>query len=390
MKKRIKITGIIILAMVIVFSMLACSGGEPSNNPNNDDPGNDDPENKPVVVGQFLLISPINGDLTETRPEFVWSAATNAEKYKLTIATDAAFTQGLIVREGLTSTSITLDIPLEFGISYHWKVDVTAPAERACIEAFSFTPTPGLNGGVVLNFDDFHSLNWADQFDLFDEYDARVTFFISRTPDTQRPGNPVPTIDELAEFMQLAESRGHEAGWHTFVHPHLSNSPYNNQSNQTHVDNFRAQTIDAISLFAEHGIELTTFAYPFGNFAPWHHEELLKYFKVVRGFDDLHDWNYSPARFRGYDDLDFYTSEEMKSGYLMSASIDQFARRNQDDFETYIKDILGKARDEKLILGITSHYIASGDWGITRARLEYVLQQIQEFGLPFYRYKDFQ
>ncbi|MDR1527431.1 MAG: polysaccharide deacetylase family protein [Dysgonamonadaceae bacterium] len=207
------------------------------------------------------------------------------------------------------------------------------------------------NPGIVLGFDDYHPETWEQSFDLLDKYNAKVTFFV--------------TAGSVSPFMFHAQDRGHEIGYHTANHcrlPGLSKEP------------FFEQTISRMSLFQGAGIELTTFAYPYGAYEPWMHDELLKYYKVVRGF----------KRFRLYD------KQEMKSGFIHSKSIDNIRHKSGTVFQWTIDKMLKAAQQQGKIVPLTSHNISGDGWGITPERLEYVLQKGQEYGIPFYRYNDLQ
>jgi hypothetical protein len=82
--------------------------------------------------------------------------------------------------------------------------------------------------------------------------------------------------------------------------------------------------------------------------------------------------------------------DEMKSGFIDSASIDNITYRSETSFQYNINNMLRSARNYGKIIALTSHSISFDDWAITPERLEYVLQKCQEYGLTFYRYKDLQ
>ena len=213
--------------------------------------------------------------------------------------------------------------------------------------------------GVVLTFDDsFYEINpntWTRHFDLFDRYGAKVTFFVNgRT---------------VTGFMHNAQNRGHEIGFHTVTHPRLS---------QVSREQFFIETISPIAIYKEAGIELNTFAYPFGIYREWMHDELLNHYKILRGYTERYS-----------DDFRLYTKDEMKTGFIDSISIDNVYYSSETYFRNTVDKMLNSAKNEEKIVVITSHGINNARWGITAERLEYVLQKIQEYGLLFYRFKDF-
>jgi peptidoglycan/xylan/chitin deacetylase (PgdA/CDA1 family) len=212
-------------------------------------------------------------------------------------------------------------------------------------EEYSNTP------GIVLSFDDYYPETWEQHFDLFDEYGAKVTFFVKG--------------GSVTKFMLDAQNRGHEIGYHTVNHLHLP---------KLSIEQFYEETISRISIFRDAGIELTSFAYPFGEYNSWMHEELLKYYKIVRGF----------SKFKRY------TMDEMKSGFIDSKSIDNIKYKSEIYFQSSIDNMLQSAKHYGKIITLTSHKISDDEWGITSERLEYVLNKCQEYGLTFYRYNDLQ
>jgi len=209
------------------------------------------------------------------------------------------------------------------------------------------------NPGIVFAFDDYFPETWEPYLDLFDKHDAKVTFFVM--------GNSV------SGFMLHAQSRGHEIGYHTINHPHLP---------ELSKELFFKQTISCMDIFKDAGIELSTFAYTYGDYKTWMHKELLKYYKVVRGFNE--------KKFK------LYSKNDMKSGFIDSKSIDNIIYKSEADFRKAIDNMIILAKERGKIIALTSHRISGYDWGITPERLEYVLAKCQEHGLTFYRYKDLQ
>ncbi|MDR0540683.1 MAG: polysaccharide deacetylase family protein [Dysgonamonadaceae bacterium] len=205
--------------------------------------------------------------------------------------------------------------------------------------------------GIALGFDDYYPETWEQYFDLFDKYNAKVTFFVK--------------AGSVSPFMLHAQNRGHEIGYHTIDHLFLS---------ELSREQFWEQTVSRIGPFKDNGIELTSFAYPRGAYEPWMHHELLKYYKVVRGF----------RRFK------LYAITDMKSGFIHSLSIDNIRHKSERWFRWKIDKIVKAAMIRGKIVPLTSHNISDDGWGITPERLEYVLQKAGEYGLVFYRYKDLQ
>jgi len=205
--------------------------------------------------------------------------------------------------------------------------------------------------GVLLSFDDYNPVTWEKHFYLFEKYGAKVTFFV--------------TGKSVTKFMLNAQRRGHEIGYHTINHPNLTKVSKNV---------FYTQTISRKNAFKRSGIDLTSFAYPYGSYSPWMNKELLKYYKIVRGFNGFN----------------IYSKDELKSGFINSASIDNYFFETDRSFKQNIEKMVRLAKRSGMIICFTTHGISDNVWGITPKRLEFVLEECKKNGLIFYRYKDFQ
>jgi len=207
--------------------------------------------------------------------------------------------------------------------------------------------------GLLLSFDDDFFDTWERYFDLFDRYNAHVTFFVLGT---------------YTSFSDKAIKRGHDVGYHSLRHSNLPKV-----SRQT----FYAETVSPADNFRNAGVPLVSFAYPFGFYEPWMHEELLKTYKILRGFN---------TGFQLYRKTDI-----TQNGFVFSKSIDNVLFTQDKDFMAEIDRILRTLKfiGRGLILPVSSHTISdTADWGIKPRRLEYLLQTANDLQLDFYRYKD--
>ena len=208
------------------------------------------------------------------------------------------------------------------------------------------------NPGIVLSFDDYFPDAWENYFDLFDKYNVKVTFFVTK--------------DSVTQFMLNAQKRGYEIGYHTISHPSLP---------ALTKEQFYKETISCIDVFRQNGIKLTSFAYTFGNYEEWMHEELLKYYKIVRGFGGI---------------LKPYKINDLKFGFIDSDSIDNYTWKTDLSFRRRINKAIQMAKVSGKIVILTSHSISSEDWAITPERLEYLLKKAQKNSLTFYTFRDLQ
>ena len=206
--------------------------------------------------------------------------------------------------------------------------------------------------GILLAFDDNYTESWEHNFDLFDQHNARVTFFIQ---------------GEICPFCALALTRGHDVGYHTINHLNLP---------KVSRETFFEETISQIDVFREAGIPLTSFAYPFGLSETWMNEELLKTFTVLRGYG---------VTYRVYE------RESIRQGYSSSKALDNILFKQDEEFKALVDLMLRalKFTGGNLILPLTTHDISdTADWGIKPGRLKYLLQTANDLQLIFYRYKD--
>ncbi|MDR0685629.1 MAG: polysaccharide deacetylase family protein [Spirochaetaceae bacterium] len=205
--------------------------------------------------------------------------------------------------------------------------------------------------GLLLSLDDDYQESWRRHFDLFEQYGARITFFVQGTQDS------------VAGFCDEALLRNHDIGFHTENHYDLT---------KVSREVFDRETIEAAENFR---IPLSAFAWPFGFSQPWMREALSPVFRITRGYG---------ANYRLYD------AETVRSGYIVSKAIDNIMYPDDGHFERSIRLLLLAAKFIGGIVPFTTHEIAdTAQWGIKPQRLEYVLQTTRELKLRFYTFSDF-
>ena len=206
--------------------------------------------------------------------------------------------------------------------------------------------------GILLAFDDYNAANWESYFDLFDEYDVKVTFFVNAYSPT--------------EFCSNAQDRGHEIGYHTAGHANMLELTENE---------VYEQAIAPIDVFREEGIELTTFAYPYGAYTEELNNVLLQYYNIVRGA--------------------FYCEvngkHNMRKGFVESLSLDNVNYESQEQYEEKITQILNEVKAGKgRVVSLYSHAISAGEWCVTEEKLLFLFQKAKELGLKFYTFQELQ
>jgi peptidoglycan/xylan/chitin deacetylase (PgdA/CDA1 family) len=236
-----------------------------------------------------------------------------------------------------------------------WEVDFSireAEGADRLEDSLVWIISPG-DSGVLLSLDDDYLDKWREYFDLFDQYGAKITFFV---------------IGGRSSFCAEALERGHDIGYHTMNHlnlPRLSR------------ERFFEETLAAVESFREAGIPLRSFAYPFGFSEPWMREALAETFTVQRGFG---------VRYHLYD------RAAIRTGYIASISIDNIIYKTDAEFEAALTMMLRAAKfiGGDSIVPLTTHTIDDkAGWGISPRRLEFLLKTAGDLKMRFYRYGDF-
>jgi peptidoglycan/xylan/chitin deacetylase (PgdA/CDA1 family) len=205
--------------------------------------------------------------------------------------------------------------------------------------------------GILLAFDDYHPQSWEENFALLNKYNAKATFFVM--------------LDSPSSFCFAALKRGHEIGYHTLSHPRLPKLSKNE---------FIKETVSAIDLFKNSGIELRSFAYPYGDWQPWMHAKLLQSYDIVRGFD---------SRFH------MYNIGKVRHAYISSTSVDNIKYASAEKFTHDVSIMLKLTkRTPGSVWPVTAHSISHDKWGISLERLEFLLKTCKELKLRFYLYSD--
>lgn len=206
---------------------------------------------------------------------------------------------------------------------------------------------------ILLSFDDYNAPNWEQYFDLFDEYNVKVTFFVNAWEPT--------------DFCYKAVERGHEIGCHTPGHIDMKTASR---------EEFYEQAVKPIETFREKGIELTSFAYPYGNHEEWMNEELLQYYNTVRGA-----WYY-----------DVKSKEDIQNCFIDGYPIDNAYFQTDEQFRETITALLDEFCKEGpgAVTSMYSHAIDGGDWCILPERLEFLFQEAQKRGIRFCTFNEWQ
>jgi len=247
-----------------------------------------------------------------------------------------------------------MKFPAEFSANFGYTVPFTLKSNNADTvinDSFLWKPQKE-SAGILLTFDDNYVETWKKNFDLLDNYNAKVTFFVQ---------------GEYFSFCLEALERGHDIGYHTKNHLDLR---------KVSREVFVRETLAPLESFRKAGIPLYSFAYPYGFYDSWMHEELLKHYSVLRGYG---------VTFRLYD------GTQIQSRFISSRALDNTLFAKDEDFKTTVDIMLRTVKfiGGDLVLPLTSHDISNNaSWGIKPDRLEYLLKTANDLQLVFYTYKD--
>ena len=208
--------------------------------------------------------------------------------------------------------------------------------------------------GILLAFDDYSGDTWSDAFELFDEYNVHVTFFINALEPTK--------------FCEDAVKRGHEIGIHTASHVKLT---------EVSMEEFYEEAIAPLETFQQKGYKITSFAYPYGEYDDWMNKELLNHYRTTRGA-----WYY-----RGY------SKSDIDNNFIESMSIDNIHYETDEQFRKDMQERLDNLIDcnRGTVVSMFSHSIdRDGDWCVSKERLRILFEEAEKRKIGFYTFQELQ
>ena len=228
-------------------------------------------------------------------------------------------------------------------------------------------------GGVALSFDDRFIKEWYALRPLFNEFGARVTFYISGDTLT----------DEEAGMLRTLQKDGHEIGFHGTVH-----GDARELLRQYGVEGYLSKEIwPGLCHLRSLGFEPVSYAHPGGTSTATTDSALLangfltlrEVSKAERFFRGVKLYHLPPSRMPHI----FYDFDGRKSFYALqidketSLSIEEMA------------DALEKARREGKILLLFGHQPlpenpAPEQYGFDTVFLRRILEEVRKNGLKFY------
>ncbi|NOZ08797.1 MAG: polysaccharide deacetylase family protein [FCB group bacterium] len=224
-------------------------------------------------------------------------------------------------------------------------------------------------GGYALTFDDDSIEAWYGIRDLLKKYQVRATFFVT---------NVEQLSNSQIEMLFKLEFDGHEIGFHGRNHLELNQYIRENSLD----DYIRTEVIPGYEEMVADGFAPTSFAYPGGSRNKTADEELLKYFKIIRGVSESQ--RHVPAH--NVDKIDDVFYDFDGNRIVNGLGIDNHLAISVDDLTTGFR----RALDRREVLILYAHKPSYGDsaYTINIPYLEKILKSAHELGLRSFRISD--
>jgi peptidoglycan/xylan/chitin deacetylase (PgdA/CDA1 family) len=227
---------------------------------------------------------------------------------------------------------------------------------------FNFPLSPISRAGIALTFDDNYVDQWYAIRNIFQQYNAHVTFFVSNFYELDQT-----QIDKL----KVLQADGHEIAFHGYNHEdvvaYLQSHTLNEYMNN--------EIISGINLMKSNGFNPVDFAFPYGSDDPRATAAMTPYFLHMR--DTYYDW----------DNTIFYQ-------YGSNASVISGIGIDDNTYGNSLTDIyagIAKAKTDNRILIFYCHEpVASnpGEYQTSYDRIDKILANVKNNNMTFYRVAD--
>ena len=219
-------------------------------------------------------------------------------------------------------------------------------------------------GAVVFSFDDQYIDEWYNQRDLFNKYNIKATFFISRPHQLKS--------DQIEKLKQL-QADGHEIGCHGLNH--LNAVVYKDSISVL----IEKEIKPAIKTLSELGFDTHSFAYPYGSSLPCIDTALLEYFDFLRKAT----YNKKDTNIDYYNDI-FAKKDDYK--VVNAMGIDTNFKITPENFEKGLQ----RASNNNEILILYSHKIDSSlnEYTVSPQYLAKIFKRCEKLNIQSIRMTD--
>ncbi len=236
----------------------------------------------------------------------------------------------------------------------------TATASRSVVVSEAGVP----NGGIALSFDDNYVDSWYAARDMFNKYNAKVTFFVSY----------FHYLSEIQlDKLRILESDGHEIGCHSRSHLDmngiLTDGGYGPVSE---LERYISQEIDrAIDSMTAEGFYPLSFAVPFCSRNQPYEDAIMQKFNFVRNCVGIGNRDITEIQ------SIYYTCQDQINGLTF---VDSFSMTSS--MSTITAAIEYAAATNSVVL-MSAHAIGNNT-DLSMDNLEMILKMAKEKGLRFY------
>jgi peptidoglycan/xylan/chitin deacetylase (PgdA/CDA1 family) len=225
------------------------------------------------------------------------------------------------------------------------------------------------NPGIILTFDDNTVDEWYNLLPILDQYNAKVTFFVS---DLEW------YYDEEMQKLTEMYNSGHEIGghgyWHIDVPKYLKS--------HTDEEYINIEILPLLNLFSPYSIEISTFAYPHGHSNSYTDALLLNYFQILRGVSQTPDY----IDVKDKEDCYIDPFENNDYSVIYGAGIDHSYDRDYNE----LTEAILKAKNENLILVLFAHKPSDDgeDYTTRPSFIDSLLNYVYSLEMSFYKVND--
>ena len=213
--------------------------------------------------------------------------------------------------------------------------------------------------GVVITFDDYFVNEWKEADTQLAKYSWKATFCVS---------NFEKLSSEDISNLKALQNKGHEIAGHGFRHLNAKEFAKRNNKQQY----LKVEIFPLIEAFKKEGIEIKSFAYPFGAKTQTLDFELKKHFEIIRGT--------AKGGKKVADNANFYNGTRLANGIGIDSNYEHFDLN-------YIKKVLQYAKKYNKIVIFYAHKPvgkATNEYEVELKTLEMICQFVVENELKFY------
>ncbi|RAK20638.1 polysaccharide deacetylase [Flavobacterium aquaticum] len=227
----------------------------------------------------------------------------------------------------------------------------------------SKTATTNSKAGVVITFDDYFVNEWKEADTKLSKYNWKVTFCVSNFEKL--------TTSDISNLKAL-QNKGHEIAGHGFLH--LNAKEFTKKNNKQHY--LTVEIFPLIEAFKKEGIEIKSFAYPFGAKTQTLDYELQKHFKIIRGT--------AKGGKKVADNSNFYNGTRLANGIGIDSNYEHFSLN-------YITKVLNYAKKHNKIVVFYGHKPvekATKEYEVELKTVEIICQFVVSNQMKFYTLRE--